>query len=1758
MLLREDGDAKFILTYGTLIFVEGLNILSQLDCVPIVTANIICIFAIVGLSSVTLFLSPLCPHPFVLGIRDAKTSPADDQQIHTGSGTGNTKHVKGSALLVGNKSGDLRNTLRSQTNEMVDTQTAPTFETNNETQSRASFENSQLGEGKDSLEGTLDNGNPSSSEGGTLKINVESVYVPPSEYTPSSPKSQVSSDSEYSGSQNGNAFPVTFRKASVGEDLSKVVLPTGLSYDFLYQGASRDSYTLDELQKLDNACLLLDSIRRTNLEEVQFSKSSNIALYQTVSDVSRVVDEVKHAWWSSKPSKLNIGSAYIEVPPSYVLAFLLDYMNPRRVEFNKDDIKRLLVSRKNCHTMTTFNRRWMPVPFLYRDFLTRHTWKRLDKDRILYCTYNDTDNPYPLPEMKNESKGVRPHFFCAILIENSAQGKSPAIPEIFQNSIVTMFIDIEAGGSISQHLRQYACVRSMTILGDIEKYFKSTSQEVEKCREECKERFANILFKYNLSSINATLVRPNMHERNEIEKNTVDPSVWNNFGVWLSTSVPWLDADKAGGDKTSLSGTLYRPSLTSDGSIFGAIFKDDFAEKQFRLFSTASWCEKLETDSQFLMRTILISSFWTTIVVYLCSQHEGQNYGSAENETGEKRGSWSQPGSVVVVLFCHLFIGAIPAYMLSKVGSYLQAKLPPHTHYSAAVILTGVLATLPFVLVLTIIRIFTPYLSNIMAAKSTMFPAALILSGIFRITFAMPLHLLRRIAAIYVLLACTIVPHYQAINKVKDWDERWPIIVQVGLQGMSCCLVLCFMFSNSAASEVNKRHLFTVYWLEYRHKYMHERHQQKNSSTVDNNSLKKVLSQLNTPEVRIQLAKLLEIQVEYKQLKYLNEIGKGGNGVVFAATYRNQVVAVKQLIGSQRLSESSIMSFIGEMQFGVMLQHKNIVKTIACVLKFPYICCVLEYAREGSLKEFMSKEMLLDWETGKQSLSIDICHGMRYLHERQQPIIHRDLKTTNVLITEWRSAKISDFGSSRLLPENSEELTFDVGTALYAPPEALKGDTYGTFSDVYSFGCILADLAMHGNVTKLYYMGDDAPKNQFELTEMVARGWRPKLPDSWREDIPVICNIIEACWKQDQFDRPSFKTIERNISSWDGQILNKDLNSAVAHASVYSIAEENFINEGYTYVLAGLRKVKQVSMRNAGRKATFQKSGPDENKRELALDLEFSNPGIIGIHGATIPYKADVVANFIVQIDHPFRRIIRRMNGTEKLRSTTHRENEHNSIIQLVTIFPPPMKNREFVVRFVWKRISQGVYLMWGKSVEHPSCPLNESQRVRARAHTGILIQDIPGTNSCRVTNRFEVMDLFGSKGNYIPNMLGSLASHKEGICQYFWEVEAFLNREHKRPDVFPEGSQENRKKYLELFDKAYKKYVNAVPQNQRKQERIEKSEKEEDTEESMSSEGNAHGSGTRPPLQSGVKAALDKLANTIRTGSPEYSYGECQQIQKGKDFYRKCKDLKNAKALKSHDGNVVMQSVHMGEESIMCLLARTVVDASADLCIAYRILCYESKEEKRKKHFLRATVKHINDHSFYYISKRSIGFPFNPREARSKVVWRKEEDGKVVIDVSDTKDLMEEYPLDEGSVLASVHSVWMFEPLKPIGEIPQTAVSFVSRVDPGGNIPTKLVNHLGKRFLSPVSDLRKMFDQTNGNVTFDRTKVRKDTAAAGGAAAGKEAPYDDDKPWLALPDQQARRRTRSGESQLIFGKNTYLKELPSDLEKKVEGDDLV
>ena len=108
----------------------------------------------------------------------------------------------------------------------------------------------------------------------------------------------------------------------------------------------------------------------------------------------------------------------------------------------------------------------------------------------------------------------------------------------------------------------------------------------------------------------------------------------------------------------------------------------------------------------------------------------------------------------------------------------------------------------------------------------------------------------------------------------------------------------------------------------------------------------------------------------------------------------------------------------------------------------------------------------------------------------------------------------------------------------------------------------------------------------------------------------------------------------------------------------------------------------------------------------------------------------------------------------------------------------------------------------------------------------------------------------------------------------------------------------------------------------------------------------------------------------------------------------------------------------------------------------------------------------------------------------KSKITWMKEEDGKVVIDASNTKDVDEEYPLKDGNVLASDRAISIFEPLDPIGGTPRTAVTFTTRVGLRGNIPTKAMNYILKKYLSSISIMMKKFDKTKEIDAYKRLQT--------------------------------------------------------------------
>jgi hypothetical protein len=241
-------------------------------------------------------------------------------------------------------------------------------------------------------------------------------------------------------------------------------------------------------------------------------------------------------------------------------------------------------------------------------------------------------------------------------------------------------------------------------------------------------------------------------------------------------------------------------------------------------------------------------------------------------------------------------------------------------------------------------------------------------------------------------------------------------------------------------------------------------------------------------------------------------------------------------------------------------------------------------------------------------------------------------------------------------------------------------------------------------------------------------------------------------------------------------------------------------------------------------------------------------------------------------------------------------------------------------------------------------------------------------------------------------------------------------------------------------------------------------------------------------------RAAMEYLANIIKNEPQDYTEEEEKAIRKGKKFYEKCKKDGNFNDLKSPDERVKMRLVHVDGASSGTCFATTVVDASVEECAASKVSILGSREDARNAKkwgltFLKTI--NVNHHTLYYITTRNLGLPgFALRDGRSKVIWCKQDNGKVIVDVSHTKELEREYPVKAENVLVKIHTVWVFEPLDPIGGVPQTSVTLTTHVDLGGIFFSSVINQLAPRFLTIVSDLREKFDKSKEIDTFKRQQI--------------------------------------------------------------------
>ncbi|KAM9787797.1 mitogen-activated protein kinase kinase kinase 9 [Syngnathus typhle] len=269
------------------------------------------------------------------------------------------------------------------------------------------------------------------------------------------------------------------------------------------------------------------------------------------------------------------------------------------------------------------------------------------------------------------------------------------------------------------------------------------------------------------------------------------------------------------------------------------------------------------------------------------------------------------------------------------------------------------------------------------------------------------------------------------------------------------------------------------------------------------------------------------LEIDFSELAIEEIIGVGGFGKVYRAVWRGAEVAVK---AARRDPDEdpvqTLASVRQEAKLFAMLEHPNVMALLGACLRQPNLCLVMEYARGGALNRVLAGKRvppcaLVDW-------AVQVARGMRYLHDQAiVTIIHRDLKSSNVLILERlvgddlsnKTLKITDFGLAREWQCTTKMSA--AGTYAWMAPEVIRSSTFSKGSDVWSYGVLLWEL-LTGEVP---FRGIDS----LAVAYGVAMN-KLALP------IPSTCpepfaRLMEGCWSSDPHSRPPFANILDHLTA---------------------------------------------------------------------------------------------------------------------------------------------------------------------------------------------------------------------------------------------------------------------------------------------------------------------------------------------------------------------------------------------------------------------------------------------------------------------------------------------------------------------------------------------------------------------------------------------------------------------------------------------------
>ncbi|GAB2212946.1 hypothetical protein Drorol1_Dr00020952 [Drosera rotundifolia] len=299
-------------------------------------------------------------------------------------------------------------------------------------------------------------------------------------------------------------------------------------------------------------------------------------------------------------------------------------------------------------------------------------------------------------------------------------------------------------------------------------------------------------------------------------------------------------------------------------------------------------------------------------------------------------------------------------------------------------------------------------------------------------------------------------------------------------------------------------------------------------------------SKLKSREGSMSVVKIYPIQELEKATHKFDDsriIGHGGFGTVYKGYLSDgKVVAIKK---SKIVDQRQIDQFINEVMVLSQINHRNVVKFLGSYLENPVPLLVYELITNRTLSDHIHKrkssQLPLPWEH-RLRIASETAGLLDYLHSAHStPVIHRDVKPTNILLDDDYTAKVADFGSSRLVPMDETQMcTMVQGTLGYLDPEYLHTGQLAEKSDVYSFGVVLVELLTgqkavsfergekETNLVKYFLSTMKKDRIQGILDKHITNAGNIK-------QLVEAANIAKACLKMKGEERPSMKEVAMEL-----------------------------------------------------------------------------------------------------------------------------------------------------------------------------------------------------------------------------------------------------------------------------------------------------------------------------------------------------------------------------------------------------------------------------------------------------------------------------------------------------------------------------------------------------------------------------------------------------------------------------------------------------